>query len=175
MMKQILKAGPNQMETLRRLRTEVAAIEKDVTVRSERIRRSLASARSTRVPRRPTSHLRCGSCSLSFVWVGSNAHGSACNRWLASVGVFLVLTRPGVRFAEFPSDGFIGCVFTNGLLPPLDLDGLHRDPEGLRGRSGVSVHHHPCKFAKISGINSKTETADVLPVGVGHKLSDNQR
>ena len=36
MMKQILKAGPNQMETLRRLRTEAAAIDKDVTVRSER-------------------------------------------------------------------------------------------------------------------------------------------
>ena len=38
MMKQILKAGPNQTETLRRLRTEAAAIDKDVTVRSERIR-----------------------------------------------------------------------------------------------------------------------------------------
>ena len=36
MMKQVLKAGPNQMETLRRLRTEAAAIDKDVTVRSER-------------------------------------------------------------------------------------------------------------------------------------------
>jgi hypothetical protein len=40
MMKQILKAGPNQMETLRRLRTEAAAIDKDVTVRSERIRQT---------------------------------------------------------------------------------------------------------------------------------------
>jgi hypothetical protein len=40
MMKQILRAGPNQMETLRRLRTEAAAIDKDVTVRSERIRQT---------------------------------------------------------------------------------------------------------------------------------------
>ena len=40
MMKQILKGGPNQMETLRRLRTEAAAIDKDVTVRSERIRQT---------------------------------------------------------------------------------------------------------------------------------------
>ena len=40
MMKQILKAGPNQMETLRRLRTDAAAIDKDVTVRSERIRQT---------------------------------------------------------------------------------------------------------------------------------------
>jgi hypothetical protein len=40
MMKQILKAGPNQMETLQRLRTEAAAIDKDVTVRSERIRQT---------------------------------------------------------------------------------------------------------------------------------------
>jgi hypothetical protein len=40
MMKQILKAGPNQMETLRRLRTEAATIDKDVTVRSERIRQT---------------------------------------------------------------------------------------------------------------------------------------
>ena len=40
MMKQILKAGPNQMETLRRLRTEAAAIDKDVTVHSERIRQT---------------------------------------------------------------------------------------------------------------------------------------
>lgn len=40
MMKKILKAGPNQMETLRRLRTEAAAIDKDVTVRSERIRQT---------------------------------------------------------------------------------------------------------------------------------------
>jgi len=40
MMKQILKAGPNQMETLRRLRTEAAAIDKDVMVRSERIRQT---------------------------------------------------------------------------------------------------------------------------------------
>ena len=40
MMKQILKAGPNQIETLRRLRTEAAAIDKDVTVRSERIRQT---------------------------------------------------------------------------------------------------------------------------------------
>ena len=38
MMKQILKAGPNQMETLRRLRTEAAVIDRDVAVRSERIR-----------------------------------------------------------------------------------------------------------------------------------------
>ena len=40
MMKQILKAGPNQMETLRRLRTDAAAIDKDVTIRSERIRQT---------------------------------------------------------------------------------------------------------------------------------------
>ena len=40
MMKQILKAAPNQMERLRRLRTEAAAIDKDVTVRSERIRQT---------------------------------------------------------------------------------------------------------------------------------------
>ena len=40
MMKRILKAGPNQMEILRRLRTEAAAIDKDVTVRSERIRQT---------------------------------------------------------------------------------------------------------------------------------------
>jgi len=40
MMKQILKASPNQMETLRRLRTDAAAIDKDVTVRSERIRQT---------------------------------------------------------------------------------------------------------------------------------------
>jgi hypothetical protein len=40
MMKQILKAGPNQMETLRRLGTEAAALDKDVTVRSERIRQT---------------------------------------------------------------------------------------------------------------------------------------
>ena len=40
MMKQILRAGPNQMETLRRLRTEAAAIDKDVTIRSERIRQT---------------------------------------------------------------------------------------------------------------------------------------
>src|SRR5258707_10445129 len=40
MMKQILKAGPNQMETLRRLGTEAAAIDKDLTVRSERIRQT---------------------------------------------------------------------------------------------------------------------------------------
>jgi hypothetical protein len=40
MMKQILKAGPNQMETLRRLRTEAEAVDKDVTVRSERIRQT---------------------------------------------------------------------------------------------------------------------------------------
>jgi hypothetical protein len=40
MMKQILKAGSNQLETLRRLRTEAAAIDKDVTVRSERIRQT---------------------------------------------------------------------------------------------------------------------------------------
>jgi hypothetical protein len=37
MMKQILRAGPNQMETLRRLRTDAAAIDNDVTFRSERI------------------------------------------------------------------------------------------------------------------------------------------
>jgi hypothetical protein len=40
MMKQILKASPDQMETLRRLRTDAAAIDKDVTVRSERIRQT---------------------------------------------------------------------------------------------------------------------------------------
>ena len=40
MMKQILKAGPNQMETLRRLRTEAAAVDKDVTVHSDRIRQT---------------------------------------------------------------------------------------------------------------------------------------
>jgi hypothetical protein len=40
MMKQILKAGPNQMETLRRLRTEAEAVDKDVMVRSERIRQT---------------------------------------------------------------------------------------------------------------------------------------
>ena len=40
MMKLILKAGPNQMETLRRLRTEAAAIDKDVTVHSDRIRQT---------------------------------------------------------------------------------------------------------------------------------------
>jgi uncharacterized protein YpiB (UPF0302 family) len=40
MMKQILNAGPNQMETLRRLRTEAAAIDKDVTVHSCRIRQT---------------------------------------------------------------------------------------------------------------------------------------
>jgi hypothetical protein len=40
MMKQILKAGPNQMETLRRLRTAAEAIDKDVKVRSERIRQT---------------------------------------------------------------------------------------------------------------------------------------
>ena len=40
MMKQILKAGPNQMETLRRLRTDAAAIDKDATIRSERIRQT---------------------------------------------------------------------------------------------------------------------------------------
>ena len=39
-MKLILKAGPNQMETLRRLRTEAAAIDKDVTVHSDRIRQT---------------------------------------------------------------------------------------------------------------------------------------
>jgi hypothetical protein len=38
MMKQILKTGPNQMGTIRRLRTEAAAIDQDVTVRSERIK-----------------------------------------------------------------------------------------------------------------------------------------
>ena len=40
MIKKILKAGQNQMETLRRLRREAAAIDKDVTVRSERIRQT---------------------------------------------------------------------------------------------------------------------------------------
>jgi hypothetical protein len=40
MMKRILKAGPNQMETLRRLRTEAVAIGNDVTVHSERIRQT---------------------------------------------------------------------------------------------------------------------------------------
>jgi hypothetical protein len=40
MMKQILKAGPNQMETLRRLRADAAAIDKDVTIRSDRIRQT---------------------------------------------------------------------------------------------------------------------------------------
>jgi hypothetical protein len=40
MMKRILKAGPNQMETLRRLRAEAAAVDKDVTIRSERIRQT---------------------------------------------------------------------------------------------------------------------------------------
>ena len=39
-MKQILKAVPNQMETLRRLRTDAVAIDKDVTIRSERIRQT---------------------------------------------------------------------------------------------------------------------------------------
>ena len=38
MMKQILKTGPNQMETLRRLRTEAAAIDKDVKVRIRQTR-----------------------------------------------------------------------------------------------------------------------------------------
>ena len=36
-MKLVLRAGPNQMETLRRLRMAAEAIDKDVTVRSERI------------------------------------------------------------------------------------------------------------------------------------------
>jgi hypothetical protein len=40
MMKRILKAGTNQMETLRRLTTEAAAIDKDATIRSERIRQT---------------------------------------------------------------------------------------------------------------------------------------
>jgi hypothetical protein len=40
MMKQILRAGPNQMETLRRLSTDAAAIDKDVRIRSERIRQT---------------------------------------------------------------------------------------------------------------------------------------
>ena len=40
MMKQILKAVPNQMETLRRLRTDAVAIDKDVTIRSEQIRQT---------------------------------------------------------------------------------------------------------------------------------------
>jgi hypothetical protein len=39
-MKQIVRAGPNQMETLRRLKTAAEAIDKDVTVRSERIRQT---------------------------------------------------------------------------------------------------------------------------------------
>jgi hypothetical protein len=39
-MKLVLRAGPNQMETLRRLRTAAEAIDKDVTVRSERIRQT---------------------------------------------------------------------------------------------------------------------------------------
>jgi hypothetical protein len=40
MMKKILRAGPNQMETLRRLRTDAAAIDKDVRISSERIRQT---------------------------------------------------------------------------------------------------------------------------------------
>jgi hypothetical protein len=39
-MKQIVRTGPNQMETLRRLKTAAEAIDKDVTVRSERIRQT---------------------------------------------------------------------------------------------------------------------------------------
>ena len=39
-MKKILKAGPNQMETLRRLRADAAAIDKDVRIRSDRIRQT---------------------------------------------------------------------------------------------------------------------------------------
>jgi hypothetical protein len=35
MMKRILKAGPNQMETLRQLRTEAAAIDKDAKQNSQ--------------------------------------------------------------------------------------------------------------------------------------------
>ena len=39
MMKLILKAGPNQMETLRQLRADAAAIDKDVTVHSDQLDR----------------------------------------------------------------------------------------------------------------------------------------
>jgi hypothetical protein len=39
-MKQIVRAGPNQMETLRRLKTAAEVIDKDATVRSERIRQT---------------------------------------------------------------------------------------------------------------------------------------
>jgi hypothetical protein len=48
-----LKAGPNQMETLRRLRTAAEAIDKDVTVRSERIRQP------ARVPTCPSVNETC--------------------------------------------------------------------------------------------------------------------
>jgi hypothetical protein len=40
MMKKILRAGPNQMETLRRLRADAATIDKDVRISSERIRQT---------------------------------------------------------------------------------------------------------------------------------------
>jgi hypothetical protein len=40
MMKKIVKAGPNQMETLRRLRADAAAIDKGVRIRSDRIRQT---------------------------------------------------------------------------------------------------------------------------------------
>jgi hypothetical protein len=40
MMKKILKAGPNQMETLRRLRADAAAIDKEVRICSDRIRQT---------------------------------------------------------------------------------------------------------------------------------------
>jgi hypothetical protein len=39
-MKQIVRAGPQQMETLRRLKIAAEAIDKDVTVHSERIRQT---------------------------------------------------------------------------------------------------------------------------------------
>ena len=39
-MKQIVRAGPNEMETLRRLKTAAEVIDKDATVRSERIRQT---------------------------------------------------------------------------------------------------------------------------------------
>ena len=39
-MKQTVRAGPHQMETLRRLKTAAEAIDKDVSVRSERIRQT---------------------------------------------------------------------------------------------------------------------------------------
>ena len=39
-MKKILKAGPNQMETLQRLRADAVAIDKDVRICSDRIRQT---------------------------------------------------------------------------------------------------------------------------------------